>query len=148
MAKSGEKHVRALLESHLISGRSIDILLRADFGLAERQRTILSAVEDLLIKERLDLPPGLRDIDVRIEALELKLRAAIVTAAKGDVSFVPTHLNPKVDDRIAKAKRKAPFLKDSDFASLTSLTASQRERYAYYGRAARTSLELSDKVHD
>jgi hypothetical protein len=29
-----------------------------------------------------------------------------------------------------------------------SLTASQRERYAYYGRAARTSLELSDKVHD
>jgi hypothetical protein len=41
-----------------------------------------------------------------------------VTAAKGDVSFVPTHLNPKVNDRIAKAKRKAPFLKDSDFASL------------------------------
>ena len=31
---------------------------------------------------------------------------------------------------------------------LASLTASQRERYAYYGRAARTSLELSDKVHD
>jgi len=31
---------------------------------------------------------------------------------------------------------------------LPSLTASQRERYAYYGRAARTSLELSDKVHD
>ena len=28
-----------------------------------------------------------------------------------------------------------------------SLTASQGERYAYYGRAARTSLELSDKVH-
>ncbi len=31
---------------------------------------------------------------------------------------------------------------------ITNLTASQRERYAYYGRAARTSLELSDKVHD
>src|SRR4051812_48870024 len=30
----------------------------------------------------------------------------------------------------------------------TSLTASQPERYACCGRAARTSLELSDKVHD
>ena len=41
-----------------------------------------------------------------------------------------------------------PLSENVEMSMISNLTASQRERYAYYGRAARTSLELSDKVHD
>lgn len=62
-ANSSKEQVRAILESHFISPTAFEILLRDPFGpadfeafIAERQRTIMEAVEDLLIKERLD--PG------------------------------------------------------------------------------------------
>ncbi len=50
--------------------RLFSILLRDPFGpddfeafITERQRTIQDAIENLLIKERLDLEPQLRDLD-------------------------------------------------------------------------------------
>ena len=59
---SSEDTVRAILESHFISPAAFDILLRQPFEMedfeafiAERQRTLKEAIEDLLIKERLDL---------------------------------------------------------------------------------------------
>jgi len=39
-----------------------------------RQRTLQDAIEDLLVKERLDLPPQLRELDAQVEAVELNLR--------------------------------------------------------------------------
>ena len=67
------------------------ILLRAPFTpddfeafIAERQLTLLNAIENLLIKEeRLDLSPNLRELDEQIEQAELRLRAsspAVLTA--------------------------------------------------------------------
>ncbi|MGA2792551.1 MAG: DUF262 domain-containing protein, partial [Roseiarcus sp.] len=57
MAQSGEKTVRGILESHFISASAFDILLRNPFGpddfeafIAERQRTLQDAIENLLIK--------------------------------------------------------------------------------------------------
>jgi hypothetical protein len=54
--------VRAILESHFISPAAQAILLRDPFApddfeafIAERQRTLQEAVENLLVKERLDL---------------------------------------------------------------------------------------------
>jgi len=65
IAANGEASVRATLESHFISPSAFDILLRDPFTpddfeafLAERQRTLQDAIEDLLVKERLDLPPS------------------------------------------------------------------------------------------
>ena len=56
---SSEDQVKTILESHLISPTAIDILLRNPFGpddyedfINERQKTILDAIEDLLINER------------------------------------------------------------------------------------------------
>ena len=64
IAENGEEEVRAILESHLISSAAQSILMRDPFTpaafeefIAERQRTIQAAIEDLLIKERVDLPP-------------------------------------------------------------------------------------------
>jgi hypothetical protein len=126
MRQSGESTVRAILESHFISPSAFDILTRHPFDLndfeafiAERQRTIQDAIEQLLIKERLDLPPQLREMDAAIEGIELALRTAIVAGLDKDVAKVPDHIRIKVDDRISRAARKNAAL---DVERLQGLT--------------------------
>jgi hypothetical protein len=118
--QSGETTVRGILESHFISSSAFDILLRkpftpADFEvfIADRQRVIQDAIENLLIKERLDLLPQLRELDAVTEQLELKLRSTIETTLAGDASRVPSHVLQKVDERIARAVKKNAAL-DAD----------------------------------
>ena len=91
--QNGEATVRAILESHFISPAAFDILLRDPFGpddfeafIAERQRTMQDAIENLLIKERLDLPPQLRELDAAMEQVELPLRKIVETSLGGDMS--------------------------------------------------------------
>jgi hypothetical protein len=117
--QSGETTVRGILKTHFISPVAFDILLRkpftpADFEtfIAERQRTIQDAIENLLIKERLDLSPQLRELDAT-EQLELKLRALVEKTLDADVSRVPSHVLQKVDERIARAVKKNAAL-DAD----------------------------------
>jgi len=112
---NGEKTVRATLESHLISPAAFDILLRDPFTaddfeafLAERQRTVQDAIEDLLVKERLDLPPQLRDLDAKIEEVELGLRRAIAEALDADPSKLPQHVLQRAEERIQAAGKKLP----------------------------------------
>lgn len=111
--RNGEKTVRAILESHFISPAALAILLRDPFMpedfdafLGERQRTIQEAIEDLLIKERLDLPPQLRELDARLEDIELRLRATIDITLEGDLAQVPPHVTQKADERIQRAVQK------------------------------------------
>jgi len=113
MEKSGEKSVRAILESHFISPAALNILLRDPFTpddfeefISERQRTIQDAMEELLVKERLDLPPRLRELDAQIEQIELALRKTIEVALNGDQSAVPPHIQQNVHERIQRAARK------------------------------------------
>ncbi len=120
--KNGESAVRSTLESHFISPTAFDILLRDPFTpedfdafLAERQSTIVAAIEYLLIKERIDLSPDLRDLDERVEQVELKLRHLISEALEGEVNRLPPHVLKKVEDRLAgETKRKANFEIDSE----------------------------------
>jgi len=111
--KNGEKAVRAILESHFISPVAQAILLRdpftpADFEefIAERQKTLQEAIENLLIKERLDLSPHLRELDEKVEQVELSLRKAILSALEGDANKLPQHVAQKVNERIQKASTK------------------------------------------
>jgi hypothetical protein len=120
IAQSGESTVRAILESHFISPVAFDILLRSPFGpddfeafVAERQRTLQDAIENLLIKERLDLPPQLRDLDACIEQIELRLRKLIETTLGSDLSQLPPHVLQRSDERIARATKKNAAL-DAD----------------------------------
>ncbi|KAB7740878.1 hypothetical protein F2P47_07495 [Parvibaculum sedimenti] len=126
MTDNGREHVLAILESHLISAHAVDILIRPNFGpgdfddfIAERRSTILSAIEDLLIKERLDLPLNLRDLDARIEKIELALRKCIDEELAGDASAIPHYVADKVEERIQKAARRQASSGDDDFSRLS-----------------------------
>lgn len=81
---------------------------RDDFEefIGERYRTILEAIETLLIKERFDLPPQLRELDERIEAIELSLRQKINDGLSGDAALLPPHVSQKVDERLQAARKK------------------------------------------
>ena len=119
--ENGEKTVRATLESHLISPAGFDILLRDPFTpddfeafLAERQKTLQDAIENLLIKERLDLPPQLRELDEKVEQVELGLRRIVDGALGGDPSRLPPHVFQKVEERLQTSAKKNPAL-DLDY---------------------------------
>jgi hypothetical protein len=125
IAQNGEDRVRATLESHFISPAAFDILLRDPFTLtdfeaflAERQRSLQEAIEDLLVQERLDLPPQLRDLDERIESVELRLREIITDAMEGDASRLPSHVQQKVSDRLQSAVRRNPTILNGHYETL------------------------------
>jgi hypothetical protein len=110
---NGEKAVRAILESHFISPMAQTILLRDPFTtddfeafIAERQRTLQQAIESLLIKERLDLPIPLRELDERLEHVELSLRNLISETLGSGLSRLPGHVLQKVEERIQSTSRK------------------------------------------
>lgn len=125
IAASGELTIRATLESHFISPGAFEILLRDPFGpadfedfLAERQRTLQEAIEDLLVKERLDLPPQLRDLDAQVEAVELALREIVDRALSGDTAKLPSHVCQKVEERLQTAAKKNAALDANHYATL------------------------------
>jgi len=118
--QNGESAVRQTLESHLISPAAFEILLRNPFEpsdyeafVTERQRTLREAIEDLLIKERLDLSPRLRELDAEIETIELALRKLVAECLDGDFNQLPPHVQQKVRERLTSATKKNPAL-DSD----------------------------------
>ena len=54
--------------------------------------TLQDAIEDLLVKERLDLPPQLRELDAQVEAVELALRRKIDEDLGGNADRLPPHV--------------------------------------------------------
>ena len=58
------------------------------------------------MKERLDLPPKLRELDAQVEAVELNLRKTIDEVLEGDAVRLPPHVNQKIDERLQAAARK------------------------------------------
>ncbi|MEZ5246313.1 MAG: DUF262 domain-containing protein [Acidimicrobiales bacterium] len=126
--QNGESTVRATLESHFISPIAFDILRREPFGpedfaqfLDERQRTIQAAIEDLLIKERLDLTPQLRELDSRIEQIEKAIRAAVVERLGGDPECLPQHVRQKIEDRLTSAARRNPTMDENHYQTLAGM---------------------------
>ena len=113
MDKSGETSVRSMLKSHFISPAALAVLLREPFTsddyeafIIERQRTLLAAIEHLLIKERIDLPPRLRELDQQVEGIELALREQVVAVLEDDAERLPPHVLQKADKRIQAAAKK------------------------------------------
>ena len=122
---SGESRVYSTLETHFISPTALEILLRDPFSpsdyeefLDERLRTLQEAIEDLLIKERLDLSPQLRELDAEIEAIELQLRGLISGALDDDATKLPPHVNDKISNRIQAVLKKNPALDSIHYETL------------------------------
>ena len=127
ISNSGEDAVRANLETHFISPRAFDILIRDPFGksdfeafLAERKRTIMEAIENLLVKDRLDLSPSLRELDRDIEETELRLRDLVAARVDTHGLAFPEHIAIKVRERIQKDRRKG-LIDGSEADESTSL---------------------------
>ena len=121
VAKNGEGAVRAILESHFISAAAFDILLRDPFTpedyenfISERQRTLQNSIENLLVKERFDLPPDLRELDASVEDIELRLRSDIAARLSAESGELPQHVLQKVQERVQRATQKNAAL-DSDY---------------------------------
>jgi hypothetical protein len=128
IANNGDIAVRAILESHFISPAAQEILLRDPFKptdfeefIVERQRTIQEAIENLLIKERLDLAPQLRELDESIENTELALRKTIVETFRDNPSQLPTHILQKVDERIQRAAKKNAAMDTEQYQTLAGM---------------------------
>ena len=127
IAKNEKDTVHEILDSHLISPSALNILLRdpftpADFEefLSERQRTIHDAIEDLLVKSRLDLPPRLRELDAQVEEVELRLRQLIASNLEDDPANLPAHVQRKVNERLQQAAKRNPALELKDYEDLTA----------------------------
>ena len=127
IADNDETTVRQILESHFISPTAFNILLQDPFTpqdfemfLIERQRAIQDAIEDLLVKSRLDLPPRLRELDAQIEDVELSLRQLIARTLQDDPAVLPPHVQEKIRQRLRKAVRTTPAF---DIRSYETLTA-------------------------
>ena len=125
IANNGDQQVRTILESHFISLQAQSILLRDPFTpndfeefIAERQRTLMEAIETLLIKERLDLTPHLRELDESIESIEIGLRKSITKVLAGDHNKIPSHVIKKLDERIQRAAKKNAALDLNGFDTL------------------------------
>ncbi len=125
IASQGKENVRAILRTHLISDAAFDILCRDPFDgddfeefLTERQRTIQDAIGALLVRGRLDLSPDLRDLDSRIEAVELEVRRLIDRTVAGNETQLPDHVRAKIKGRIDGALRKQPGLAPDEFERL------------------------------
>jgi hypothetical protein len=123
--QNGRDRVLAILASHFISEAALEILLRIPFTkedfdlfLSERNRRLLEAIESLLIKERLDLTPQLRELDERVEAVELALRSSIALALNDDISKLPAHIGQKINERLHSAMKKNPAVEQEDFNKL------------------------------
>ena len=111
--QSGENALRGVLESHFISPSALDVLLRKPFTsgdyeafIVERQRTLLEAIENLLIKERIDLSPQLRELDERVERIELSVREQVIATLENDAGRLPSHVLQRADERIQTAAKK------------------------------------------
>ena len=122
---NGESTVRATLESHCISPAAFGILLHDPFTssdyeafLKERQRTLQEAIEDLLVKERLDLSPRLRELDAQVEGIELTLRGLVKNVLTDHSATLPHHILQRIDERIARALRKNSALDANRLSTL------------------------------
>ncbi|MHB8289268.1 MAG: GmrSD restriction endonuclease domain-containing protein [Acidimicrobiales bacterium] len=119
--ENDEATVRTILESHFISAAAQEILLREPFlesdfeaFIAERHKTLLEAIEQLLIKERLDLSRPLRELDEKLEQVELGLREVVDRTLQGNVTKVPRDVLDRVEARVQVARRNPAV--DQEFA--------------------------------
>ena len=81
-----------------------------DEFLTERERTIKNAIVDLLVQDRLDLTPQLRELDAGIQAVELRLREIIAEAMDSAEEQLPSHVTEKAIPRLQAAAKKNPAL--------------------------------------
>jgi hypothetical protein len=62
---------------------------------------------------------NVKELDARIERIELQLRAAITSALEGDVTRLPPHVRQKADERVSSAAKKNAALDRNRYRTLS-----------------------------
>lgn len=123
---NGEAKFYKIMESHLISKKATEILMRNPFTkddyyefIAERERTVKEYIQSNIIEDNLNLPPQLKELDSKIEHVELKLRDVIANSINEEQynELIPPHISEKVTKRIQTTLKKNPSLSIEDFKS-------------------------------
>ncbi len=117
-----EERVYSVLETHLISKKAVEILLRSNFTvddynefIEERKQTILETINNKLIEQKIELPEHLQKINSDIEIIELTLRKLIERklelVVRADIKEkIPSNIYEKLVIKINRAKKKNPNL--------------------------------------
>ena len=113
MEQCGENAVRSMLKSHFISSAAVALPMRDpstvddyEAFIAECQHSVLEAIENLLIQQRIGLLPHLRELDERVERVEPALREQIAVVLGDDAERLPPHVSQKANTRIHTSARK------------------------------------------
>ena len=125
LENNGSEKFYKILESHLISKKSADILMRKPFTkenyyefIAEREKSVKSYIKSSIIDDFRELPVELRVINDQIEELELKIRDVIASKINGQYKeFIAEHVQDKVSRRIENTLKKNPSLSLEHFSS-------------------------------
>jgi hypothetical protein len=121
---NGEAKFYKILESHLISKKATEILMRTPFTkedyyefISEREKTVKAYIQSNIIEDNFMLTPQLKDLDAKIEVVELKLRDVIADKINEEDfnQLIPPHIIEKINKRIHNNLKKNPSLNISDF---------------------------------
>jgi hypothetical protein len=89
--------------------------------LEERQSTIRDAIENILIKEKVEIPISLQELNGKIEKIELALRELIIeklgNSFENYKTTTPGHIQDKIKKRINTELKKKPYLSFEYFNS-------------------------------
>lgn len=124
---SNNEKVYKVLESHFISRRAVDILLRVNFRkedyfefIYERKKTIIDTIKYTIISDEIELPDNLKELNQKLETIEVSIRDLIADVlCKNSTdpfkNFVTSDIQDKVTLRISQQLKKNPHLDDAEF---------------------------------
>lgn len=122
---NGDEKFYKILESHLISKKAANILMRKPFTkedyylfLAEREKSIKNYIKLYIVDDFRELPIELKVVNDEIEELELRLRDLIASKINTDYKkYISNQIREKVSYRIQNTLKKNPNLSIEDFNS-------------------------------
>lgn len=131
LENNDEQEVYNVFQSHLISKRAIDILLREPFHkedfeefLEERKSTIIEAIEKKLILDKLNFDKEEKEHYADIGKIEISLRKLIIEKFGNGLDAyrekVPSVIQEVVEKQIQSKLRKKPYMSLSDYNSFES----------------------------
>jgi len=115
-----KEKVYQVLNSHLISRKAVSILLRDNFTvddfkefIRERKNTIIDAIYNMFINQKVELPEHLKRLDNEIEDIELSLRKFIIdklsVVTKEDIKEkIPSNIYDKMTQKINRERKRNP----------------------------------------
>jgi hypothetical protein len=119
--------VYKVLESHLISRKAVEILLRTDFKredyfefIDERKKSIIETIKYKIISNEIEIPENLKELNEKMENVEISIRD-LVARVLNDKSpdpfrfMVTSDIQEKVNLRIEQYLKKHPQIEDSEF---------------------------------